>query len=157
MAQYSFTHQYTLDKPYFTECYDQSVTPDKSFRAYAKAIFFTLFGGLLVVFTQINPYAAWFIFAIGILEWLSGYYQRPWWITRQMFSKAATSKVTLTIDDKGIASESFYQKQMFTWQEIELTSTEKGWIITHKQGRNYIASKGMEQPLIDFLNSHLVL
>lgn len=151
----NFSHKYTLDKPYFIECYEQSVTVDNSWRAYAKAIFFCLFGGLLVAFTEINQYAAWFIFTLGILEALSVYYQKPWWVTRQMLSRASKSEVTLTVDEKGIASQSYYHQLMLTWPEIKLMATDKGWLLHHKQGKNYIAKHGMNDELITYLNSHL--
>ncbi|MFT5755893.1 MAG: hypothetical protein ACI9LM_000605 [Alteromonadaceae bacterium] len=137
----SYVSEFTLDKVHFNECYSQSVDDDYSIRAYFKAIVLTLFGMALVLFTEINGYAAWFVFAMGILEALSVYYQKPWWIMRQMLGKSAKGKVTLTIDDKGIFTKSHYIDHSILWETTTtLTATEKGWLITHSSGRNYISN-----------------
>jgi len=136
-----YVSQFILDKAHFNECYSQSIDDDHSISAYFKAIVLTLFGMVLVLFTAINGYAAWFVFAIGILEALSVYYQKPWWVMRQMLGKSAKGKVTLTIDDKGIFTESHYINHGILWETIiTLKSTDKGWLINHSSGRNYISN-----------------
>jgi len=137
----SYVSQFILDKAHFNECYSQSVNSDYSIKAYFKAIVLTLFGMVLVLFTEINAYAAWFVFALGILEALSVYYQKPWWVLRQMLGKSAKGQVTLTINDTGISTESYYVSHHVLWENItELKATEKGWLITHLSGRNYISN-----------------
>jgi len=137
----SYVSQFILDKAHFNECYSQSVNSDYSIKAYFKAIVLTLFGMVLVLFTEINAYAAWFVFALGILEALSVYYQKPWWVLRQMLGKSAKGQVTLTINDTGISTESHYVSDHVLWENItELKETEKGWLITHLSGRNYISN-----------------
>lgn len=139
-SDFSYSTTFILDKPYFTECFEQSVKLDYSWQAYFKAIFFTLFGAILVLFTPINAYVAWFLFGLGIVEALSVYYQKPWWVTRQMLSRAAKSEVTLTINDEGIDSRSFYNEQTIYWQDISIIkNTTKGWLIIHAKGKNYIS------------------
>ncbi|GLX77811.1 hypothetical protein tinsulaeT_11510 [Thalassotalea insulae] len=149
---FHYSTRYLLNKAYFSECYEQSVTQDYSWRAYAKALFFCLFGGVLVIFTPLNPYVAWFIFVLGLVEALSVYYQKPWWLVRQMLGKTANNEITLTIDDKGIQSRSFYGQQQLLWQDINgLIQTELGWIITHQAGKNYISASVLSAEAIDYL------
>jgi hypothetical protein len=150
--EFTYSTTFILDKSYFTECFEQSVNVDHTWQAYFKAIFFSAFGGLLVIFTPINPYVAWFLFGIGIIEALSVYYQKPWWVTRQMLGKASKSEVTLTIDDKGINSHSFYIDDTYCWQDIvTMSSTDKGWIFQHSKGKNYISSSFLNDDVQHFL------
>jgi len=151
---FSYSTKFVLDKAYYTECFEQSVTIDNSWRAYAKAIFFSAFGGVLVIFTEVNPYAAWFVFTLGIVEALSVYYQKPWWVTRQMFSKAAKSEVELTINEQGVSSHSFYIDDAILWSDVaQLSKTELGWLIQHNKGKNYLSDRFLSQAATDFLQA----
>jgi hypothetical protein len=145
-SPFSYSHQFILDKAHFNECYSQSVNNDQSFRAYFKAIVLSIFGMALVLFSDVNGYAAWFVFALGILEAVSIYYKQPWWVMRQLLSKAAKGEVTLTIDTKGITTESFYVKSMVLWENIkEYKKTPLGWVITHDLGNNYISDSCLSE------------
>lgn len=144
--------QFILDKAHFTECYEASVDADYSVRAYFKALFFAVFGMLLVLFTPINPYMSWFIFTLGIVEALSVYYQKPWWVMRQLFSKAAQSEVSLNIDEDGIHMSSFYHSQDILWDDIEgMTLNSLGWVIHHKQGKHYLSHVHLSSEVQQFL------
>lgn len=141
-----YSHQFILDKAHFNECYSQSVDSTPSFRTYFKAIVLALFGILLVLFSDVNAYAAWFVFALGILEAISIYYKQAWWVMRQLLGKSAKGEVTLTIDDKGISTESFYVKSMVLWENIkEYKKTTLGWVITHDLGNNYISDSCLSE------------
>lgn len=151
---FSFSTQYILNKNHFRECYSQSVIKDNSVGAYFKSLFLSLSGVLLVLFTEINPYAAWFVFFLGVLDALSVYYHKSWWVMRQMLSKAANSEVKLTIDEKGITSQSFHAELKLEWQEVSaLIVTELGWLVEHAQGKNYISSSCLTAQAIDFLTA----
>lgn len=139
---FSYTITFVLDKAYYTQCYQQTVVIDHSWRAYAKAIFFIVFGAVLVLFTPINSYVAWFIFALGLVEALSVYYQQPWWVARQLLTKAANNEVTLTIDKQGIHSHSFYVDSMIAWSDItRLEQDTQGWLVQHSKGKNYLPQR----------------
>jgi len=139
-SPFSYSHTFILDKEHFNECYSQSVVNDQSIKAYFKAIVLSIFGIILVLFSDVNAYAAWFVFALGVLEAVSIYYRQAWWVMRQLLSKAAKGEVTLTIDDKGVATESFYIKSMMLWGNISLfKKTSLGWVITHDGYNNYIS------------------
>ena len=156
-TEFSYTTTFILDKNYFLECFEQSVEVDKTWQAYFKAIFFSVFGGLLVIFTPINPYVAWCLFGSGIVEALRVYYQKPWWVTRQMLGKASKSEVSLTIDNKGINSHSFYVDDQYDWSDItDMKPTSKGWIIQHTNGRNYISSSFLNDDALQYIKQKAV-
>jgi len=154
---FSYSTTFVLDRNYYTECFEQSVIMEHALRRYAKAIFFSFFGALLVLFTEVNEYAAWFVFALGILEALSVRYQKPWWVTRQMFSRASKSEVKLAIDDTGISTDSFYQKSSYAWSDFStITSTDKGWLLVHAQGKNYISNQFLSNEAKSFIREQSV-
>lgn len=133
----SFTCKFTLDKAHFNECYSQSSTVDRSANAYFKGGILMAFGLLILLFTPINSYAAWFVVALGILEALAIYYNQPWWVLRQMMSKASGSEVTVTIDEQGVLSESFYHTGRILWSDVqEIKSTDLGFVLHFSAGKS---------------------
>ncbi len=149
---FSYTTQYILNKEHFRECYSQSVITDNSVRAYSKSLMLSAGGLFLVFYTQVNAYIAWFIFCLGCLEALSVYYHKAWWVARQVFSKAANSEVTLTIDEEGVMSKSEFVELKLEWQKVKaLTETELGWLVEHDQGKNYISASCLSEQAIEFL------
>ena len=133
----SFTSKFTLDKAHFNECYRESTVLDLSAKAFFKSAVLMLFGLTLLLFTPVDAYAAWFIIALGILEALSLYYNQPWWVLRQMLSKASNSEVTLTIDEQGVLSESFYHNGRILWQDITaINETSLGFVLHFNVGKN---------------------
>jgi len=132
----SFSSRFTLDKAHYTECYTQSSTLTHDKKTYFKANVLTVFGLIILLFTPVNPYAAWFVIALGILETVSVYYHRPWWVLRQMMSKASGSEVNLTIDGQGILTESFHINTRVLWTDVTLvTETELGFVIFFSLGK----------------------
>jgi len=133
----SFTCKFTLDKAHFNECYSQSNTVDRSVNAYLKAGILMIFGLIILLFTPVNGYAAWFVIALGILEALAIYYSQPWWVLRQMLSKASGSEVTLTIDELGVLSESFYHNGRILWSDVcEIQDTDLGFVLHFTAGKS---------------------
>lgn len=132
-----FTSKFTLDKAHFNECYSQSNTVDRSVNAYFKAGILMVFGLIILLFTPVNAYAAWFVIALGILEALALYYSQPWWVIRQMLSKASGSEVTLTIDEQGVLSESFYHNGRILWADVNgITETNLGFVLHFNVGKS---------------------
>jgi len=126
----SFSAKFTLDKAHYTECYTQSSTLVHNRKTYFKASILSLFGLFILLFTPVNPYAAWFVIALGVIETTSVYYHQPWWVLRQMFSKASGSEVTLTLDEKGVLTESFYYENRILWSDMTgLKQTELGFVL----------------------------
>jgi len=133
----SFTSKFTLDKAHFNECYSESTILDLSAKAFLKSGVLMAFGLIILLFTPVNAYAAWFIVALGILEALSLYYNKPWWVLRQMLSRASNSEVTLTIDEQGVLSESFYHNGRILWQDITtIKETNQGFVVHFNVGKS---------------------
>ncbi len=148
----SFTTTYLLDKAHFNECYDASVTVDRSPGRYMKAIILSAGGMLLLYFTEAEPYVAWFIFFLGVIEALSVYYHKIWWVARQLLSKAANAEITLTLNEQSIRSVSPYLENSILWTEISaLEKTSRGWLVLHNKGKNYIASSCLSEQAENFL------
>ncbi len=149
---FSFTTTYLLDKTHFSECYDASVTLDRSLRRYVKALVISAGGLLLLYFTEVEPYVAWFILVIGIIEALSVHYRKPWWVARQMLGKTADVEVTLTLNEQSIHSGSSHLESSILWTEVSvLEKTSQGWLVQHNAGKNYIASSCLSEQAEDFL------
>ena len=154
-----FVSKFTLGKPHFNESYSQSNTVDRSSKAYFKSGILMVFGLYLLLFTQVNAYAAWFVIALGVLEAVSLYYHQPWWVIRQMLSKASNSEVTLTIDEKGILSESFYHTGRIKWQDItELKESELGFTvffnIEKSSGKSYLSKSCLSTEARAYIVQH---
>ncbi|TWX66904.1 YcxB family protein [Colwellia demingiae] len=132
----SYTASFTLDKAHYSECYTQSSTLSHDKKTYFKANVLTVFGLIILLATPVNPYAAWFVIALGLLETISVYYHKPWWVIRQMLSKASHSEVKLTIDEQGILTESFHINNRILWSDVTLvTETELGFLIYFSLGK----------------------
>lgn len=133
----SFTSKFILDKAHFNECFSESTILDLSAKAFLKSGVLMLFGLIILLFTPVNAYAAWFVIALGILEALSHYYKQPWWVIRQMLSKASGSEVTLTIDEQGVLSESFYHNDRILWQDMtSIEETSLGFVLHFNVGKS---------------------
>ncbi|XQW84436.1 YcxB family protein [Thalassotalea piscium] len=147
-----FKTTFVLDKAYYQECFEQSVEAIPFHQAYFKAGVLVLLGGCLVIFTQINQYAAWFVFMLGVLEAVAQYYRKPWWVMRQMLSRAAKGEVELTIDDNAISTHSFYSEQAICWADItQVKETTFGWVIFHKQGKSYLSKQHLNDEVNNLL------
>ena len=159
-----FSASFTLDKAHYSECYTQSSTLAHDKKTYFKANILTVFGLIVLLFTPVNPYAAWFVIACGILETLSVYYHKPWWVMRQMLSKASGSEVKLNIDEQGILTESFHINSRILWADVTLiTETELGLVIFFCLGKSltgkdiasksYISKSCLTNEAIAFINN----
>ena len=151
---FSYQTSFILDKSHFSECFDESVKVQTPFILYRKGLALMLVGMLLVMFSELNPYAAWFIFSLGILELVSSYYRKPWWVARQMLSKVAKAEVKLAINQDSIHISSFYNDNNMQFSDIELiTPTKNGWLISHNSNRHYISNRCLDKSAEDFLQS----
>jgi hypothetical protein len=132
----SHTASFTLDKAHYSECYTQSSTLSHDKKTYFKANVLTVFGLIILLATPVNPYAAWFVIALGLIETISVYYHKPWWVMRQMLSKASNSEVKLTIDEQGVLTESFHINNRILWADVtRVTETELGFLIYFSLGK----------------------
>ncbi|MBA6339591.1 hypothetical protein H4J59_00995 [Colwellia sp. MB02u-10] len=137
---FSCPTMFTSDKAHAAECSSELMTCEHAISAYFKAIFLSLFGISLVLFTDINLYAAWFLFSLSILKAISVYYQEPYGLARQMLSKVAKSDTRLIVNDLNIST---------------LTATSKAWLNSHILGKNYAFNRGLSTPAITFIAGEL--
>ncbi|ARN75215.1 YcxB family protein [Oceanicoccus sagamiensis] len=142
---------YVLNREYFSECYDQSAKTDTGLKAYRKALFFFIVAGIFFM-QALEAYVAWFLLCLGFVELLSVRYKRSWWIARQMFSRAAGSKVTVQIDDQGIFIHSPHKQQRMLWETInQIKATEKGFLIELNGSTSYLSRIGLDKKALDKL------
>ncbi|BAJ00787.1 hypothetical protein [Shewanella violacea] len=155
-SAFSYTTQYSLDKAHFSECFDESVTIDSSWRAYTKAIGF-FFVGIALLITVMNTYASFFVIGLGVLEWANVKFKKTWWLWRQMMSKAAGNEVTLTLDELGVSSQSFYVKSQILWSDVsEIVNTDRGFLIKHPGGTSYVSKQVLNETALTFINSKVL-
>lgn len=147
------TTNYTLDKAYFYECFDESLPYSK--RAQPKYLLLVLLValGLFGIYGLDDHYLGTFLIMVALLECVAFYYRRPWWVTRQMLSRASGSEVTLTFDDEGIKSSNFYKNTSLQWQDIQqVITTERGILLQTKQGMHYLSKQILNSEIINFIN-----
>ena len=148
---FSFSTTYKLDKAYFIECYEQTAKPKKGLAAYSKACFL-LFLGMLVSTLGQQGHIALFIVVLAIVEALSVFFAKTWWVWRQQLSRVANSEVKLTVDQSGISSQSDYQKIDILWPTVsQVITTEKGLIIVHNQYRTYLSGQILSDEAYQFI------
>ena len=149
-----YTTRYTLDKSHFSETFDESISAKKSFKPYYKATGLAVFGFVLLRFTELNAYVAWFLMAIAGVEALGVYFKKPWWLARQMISQAANTELTLTINEEGIHSKSFVIESKITWSEInKIERTKQGWLLYQGKRRSYLSNRILSQEAQDYIAS----
>ena len=152
MTSFSFSTKFILDKAHFNECYIESNSIERNAATFLKAIVLSLFGLLLLLFSEINAYVAWFVVVLGIIEALNIYYHQPWWVLRQMMSKAYKSEVTLTIDDKGVLSESHYNTGRLLWSDInKFKMSDQGYVFYFDKSKHYLSKQQLSAQTQDFI------
>jgi len=149
---FHYSTTFKLDKAHLNECYSNTVIIKRPIVAYGKSIILLLVGIFMIKFTEVEAYLGYFLLGLGIVEALGCRFQQPWWVARQMFGRSGNSKVTLTIDEKGVLTHSAYVNSVILWQDISaVTPTKDGVLITHSQGRSYISDKCLSEPAKQFL------
>ncbi|MFT5789859.1 MAG: hypothetical protein ACI8SJ_001978, partial [Shewanella sp.] len=99
-------------------------------------------------------YASWFLIGLGVLEALNVRYKKPWWLMRQMMSKAASNEVTLTIDEQGISNDSFYVTGTILWQDVvSMSETEQGFLIKQANTVSYLSKRSLDKEAIAFVSA----
>jgi hypothetical protein len=151
---FSYSTTYILDKPHFSETYDASKVIDDPKKRYAKPFVLALAGLFVLYFTELSAYIAWFIIALSGVELLSIRFHKPWWLARQMISKAANGELTLTIDEEGVSSQSFYVDSKILWQDINrIEKTSQGWLLHTAVGRSYLSNQCLSEEAQAFVQA----
>lgn len=151
---FHYSTTYLLDKSHFSETYDESVTVDETFRPYIKAVVVALVGLVLLYITEFSPYFCWFLIALGGVEALSVRFAKGFWLARQMMSKAANNKLTLTIDEQGVSSKSIHVDSQIKWADItQVEATRQGWLLHLAGGKTYLSNRCLSEEAIAFLEA----
>lgn len=150
---FSVTTEYTLDKTFFAECYDQTSHPVKFPKAYLKGILFLLFGVALLKLELLpNGYVGWFFIVLSIIEGLSIYFKRTWWLWRQKISSLSGTKVVFQADAKGVSYKSAKITRSISWGEIDqLEQSDLGFILHMGKQRQYVSKSCLNEKEIAFI------
>lgn len=156
----TISYQFTLDKNYLEECFDESLphSPHQSPK-YGFAGSFIGIGMGLIIFTDMGGVAPYIMVGLGVLEFISFYYRRPWWLARQMWSRASNSTVTITMNDDGIESKNPYTESLLEWDQIkQIIHTPKGMIFVNYKGQQtYLSKAFMPAETERFIEEHLAV
>ncbi|KXI21721.1 YcxB family protein [Photobacterium sanguinicancri] len=150
---FDFTIEYTLDKSFYTECYDQTSRPAEFPKAYLKGILFLIFGVVLVKFELLpSGYVGWFFIVLSIIEALSVYFKRTWWLWRQTFSMSFGSKVVFHVDANGVNYKSGKNTRNIAWSDIDqLQQSDLGFILHMGKQRQYVSKSCLNDEVIAFM------
>ena len=147
------TSYYILNREYFSECFDESANTAISLKTYRQAIFCIAMAGVFFAM-EFEAYIAWFLLCLAGVELLSIRYKRSWWITRQMLSRAAGSKINIRIDEQGIFTNGAYHQQDMLWDDIaEIKSTDKGFIVLYNNATHYLSRLGLNEDALALLSA----
>jgi len=144
---------FVLNKAHFQECFDQSASPVQN-KDYFKAALIGGIGGALLFVEAEHYYIPFFLITLGILEVFSVIYRKTWWVWRQLMGKSGNSQVTLTVNDEGIRTKSQIIDAQILWSDVtEIEQTDKGFLIKHKSGVNYLSKSSLNERIIEFVLS----
>lgn len=150
---FHYSTTYVLDRSHFSETFDESITVVNPKTLYFKSMILFFLGTIILLFTEISPYASWFIVALGVLEALSIRFRKPWWLARQLISRAANSELTLTIDENSVSSKSYYVESEIPWAEVnDIKQTKQGWLLYHARGKTYISGRCLSEVAKKFIS-----
>lgn len=148
----NYSTSYILDKAHFEECFSESVTTPLTINNFTKAIVLAVAGLAFLLFSEQDAYVAWFLIGLGVVDAVSLYYRKPWWVLRQLMSRAANNELTLTVDEDGIKNKSHYVNQLLAWKEIsEVIETEKGLLVVHQGVRHYLSRRVLSDDAYQYI------
>ena len=142
---------FILDKPHLQECFEQSAPPVRK-KDYAKAVILGLAAIGLIFVEAEHYYIPFFLFSLAILEVFNIRYRQTWWVWRQLMGKSANGPVKLIVDEEGITTESEFVNSQIRWRDVNaIEKTEKGILLRHQGGVNYLSYSHLSQDIIEFI------
>ncbi|WP_094752286.1 hypothetical protein [Psychromonas sp. CD1] len=149
-----FSTEFRLDRPYFSECFEQSALhfPHKKPRIIFIAGLL-LFGTYIIMLTTHPKLFGLFFFALAGIEYFSVKYQKSWWLCRQMWSKNSGNKINVEVDEKGITTSSLYINNCQHWCDIKrIIHTPKGILLLLENGqKNYLSQAHFNPEVFAFI------
>ncbi|WP_010386836.1 YcxB family protein [Pseudoalteromonas rubra] len=154
-----FHCEFTLDKDYFRECFDQSLPYSNVSKPKYALVAFLFILGCVAIYGLDNAYLGNFLILLAVLECIAHYYRRPWWVARQMVTRASGSKITLQIDAQGITATNPYKSYQILWSEVnKVAETQLGVVLVRASTNQYISKKALSAEALEFIlskkNSH---
>lgn len=154
LGAYMYTEKFVLDKPYFQECFDESIKLSDHNKPKYFLLVLLIALGLFSIYWLAEHYLGNFLILLAVVECLAFYYRRPWWIARQMLSRASGSTVELHIDETHIEAKNPYKHYQLTWQEIDsIIETEKGLILKSNKRMQYLSNRSISDDTRIFILS----
>ncbi|TQV87592.1 YcxB family protein [Aliikangiella coralliicola] len=145
---------FVLDKAHFQECFEQSAPPVQA-RDYGKAVIFGLAAFASIFVETEHYYILFFLIGLAILELFSIRYRQTWWVWRQLMGKSANGRVKLIINEEGITTESTYVNSQILWPDVSaVEQTEKGLLLRHQGGVNYLSNSHLSDEIVAFILLH---
>jgi len=152
----TYSTQFTLNRDYLAECFDQTLPHGKSARPnYLFPFFLIAAGSGLLNFTDQPQIAGWMLIVLAALELIHLRYRRAWWLARQLLGASANGEVTLTIDSEGIRTHSPFAQTTLAWTDIERAiETDLGFILVDGSGtQQYLSKSLLPADVIEQLNA----
>jgi hypothetical protein len=114
---------------------------------------FLVFGGILLEFELLpNGHVGWFFVVLSIIEVLSVYFKRGWWLWRQTLGSNSSNKVIFTLDSSGIGYQNGKVTRNINWTEINLiTQTDLGFILHIGKQRQYVSKSCLSDQAMAFI------
>ena len=145
------TFSYKLDKAHLQECFEQSAPPVQT-KDYYKAFIFVGIAIPLFFVESEHYYFPFFLFCRFVLELLGIKYRQTWWVWRQLMGKSGNGMVEVIIHDKGITTRSKHVNTELFWSDVNsIEETDKGILIKHKAGTNYLSKNHLNKESIAFV------
>ncbi|SET00401.1 YcxB family protein [Thalassotalea agarivorans] len=151
-----YTTSYQLDKPYFIECFEESAEKPLNAKSFTKSYGFLAVAFAVFAMAEVSDYLAWFFVGLAAVEALSIYYQKAWWVTRQMWSRASHETVSIQIDDTGIQSQTRHLTSTIEWQHITaVAESDRGFVFSIEKGRSYLSKSCLTEEAIAFIKAQI--
>ena len=156
----NYSTSFILDRAHLTECYDQSLPHSPKKRLRFEFIVATLGAGIaLLAYSDVAGFFPSLLIGLGVLELLSFYFRRPWWLARQLLSRSANCKVLLSVDEKGVNSHTPLGETVIAWSDIKtIIDTPKGIILEHQQGgQSYLSKLVLNDEVLAYMHGQIQL
>ena len=149
-----YTEKFLLDKAYFQECFDESIQLGEHNKPKYFLLILLVSLGLFSIYGLNKHYLGNFLILLAVVECLAFYYRRPWWVARQMLSRASSSTITLKINETGIEATNPYKSYTVKWEEVDsIVETSKGIVLKNSQYMQYLSSNALSTEARDFILS----
>jgi hypothetical protein len=147
-----YSEKFVLNKSYFQECFDESIElGDHNKPKYFLLVLLVVLG-LFSIYILAEHYLGNFLLLLAVVEGLAFYYRRPWWVARQMLSRASGSTVELHINGEHIEAKNPYKHYQLAWQEIDsIIETRKGLVLRSKKSMQYLSNQSISNETRAFI------